>query len=88
MATTQEFMAQCYKCNSVEVAEEFQRCPSCEQTHKELAKKLDSKPRVKVKKVKEELFPIYEVKQGIKVTTWIDRSDAAAMGIKLPLNNK
>ncbi len=77
-------MAQCYKCNSVEVSEEFQRCPSCQQTHQELATKLDSQPRKKVEKVREELFPIKEVKQGIQVTTWISREDAVNMGIKLP----
>ena len=76
-------MAQCYKCNTESVQEEFQRCPSCEKDHQELCKMLDSKPRVKEKKVKEELFPIKEVKGGIPVTTWISREDAANMGINL-----
>lgn len=77
-------MATCYRCNEKEVSEEFQRCDSCEVSHQELAKKLDSKPRVKEKKVREELFPVVEIKGGIKVTTWIDRNDAMAMGVELP----
>lgn len=76
-------MATCYKCNKNEVSEEFQYCPSCEVSHKELCAKLDSKPRVKEKKVKEKLYPIKEMKGGILVTTFIDRNDAAIMGIKL-----
>ena len=74
----------CYKCNSAEVIEEFTRCASCEQQHKDLCAKLDARPKTHIKPVKEELFPVVEVKNGIKVTTWIDRSDAANMGIKLP----
>ena len=76
-------MATCYKCNSVQVAEEYQRCASCQKSHAELCAELDSRPRVKEKKVKEELFPIKEMKQGIQVTTWISREDAFNMGIKL-----
>ena len=74
----------CYKCNTNQVSEEYQRCSDCEKTHQEFAKELDARPRTKVKKVKEELFPIKEIKGGIEVTTWIDRQDAANMGIKLP----
>ena len=37
-----------------------------------------------VERIKEKLFPIKEIKQGIEVTTWISREDAANMGIKLP----
>ena len=77
-------MPNCYKCGEKEVQEEFQRCPSCELSHQELVKKLDSKPKTIEKKVKEELFPIKEMKGGILVTTWISREDAANMGIKLP----
>lgn len=77
-------MANCYQCEVNEVPEEFDRCPSCKISHQELIKKLDSKPRVKEKKVKEELFPIKEMKGGIPVTTWISREDAANMGITLP----
>ena len=77
-------MAQlCYKCNSVPVEEEFARCPSCETTHQQLVKKLDSKPRVIEKKVKEQLFPIKEMKQGIQVTTWVDRETARINGMKI-----
>ena len=74
----------CYKCNSVEVNEEFSRCSSCEQTHKALCAELDARPKVITKKVKEELFPFVGMKQGIKVTTWISRADAMIMGLKLP----
>ena len=73
----------CFKCNSVPVAEEYSRCSSCEQSHKELCAQLDSRPRVKEKKVKEKLYPIKEVKGGIQITTWISREDARNMGIKL-----
>ena len=77
-------MAQlCYKCNINEVSEEFQFCPSCETSHQQLARQLDSKPKNKEKKVKEQLFPIKEMKQGIQVTTWISREDAYNMGIKV-----
>ncbi len=81
-------MSQCYKCNSVQVAEEYQRCPSCEKSHQELVRQLDARPRVKEKKVREKLYPIKEMKQGIQVTTWIDKSDAINMGIKLPLEKE
>ena len=77
-------MANCYKCNQTEVAEEFLRCEPCEADHRKLCAKLDARPKQIIKKVKEELFPIKEMKQGIQVTTWISREDAANMGIKLP----
>lgn len=73
----------CYQCNTVEVSEEFQRCPPCQLSHAELAKKLDAQPKHYEKPVKEKLYPIREVKQGVQVTTWIDRNDAVAMGIKV-----
>ena len=76
---------QCYKCNKVSVENEFERCSACEADHKKLCAELDARPRIKEKKVKEELFPIYEIKGGINVTTYIDREDARNMGIKLPL---
>ena len=72
----------CYKCNKSEVAEEFERCPSCELSHKELCVKLDARPKVIEKKVKEELMGIKEIKQGINITTYISREDAANMGIQ------
>ena len=73
----------CYKCGVNPVNEEFQRCSSCEASHQELAKKLDSKPRVKEKKVKEQLFPIVQMKNGIKVTTWVDKETARINGMKI-----
>ena len=66
------------------VSEEYARCTLCDAEHKKLCASLDAKPRVKEKKVKEELFAIKEVKQGIPITTWISREDARNMGIKLP----
>ena len=74
---------QCYKCNKVSVENEFERCSACEADHKKLCAELDARPRIKEKKVKEELFPRKSIKQGIEVTTWISREDAAAMGMKL-----
>ena len=79
-------MAQCYKCGEQEVSEEFERCPACTISHKELCEKLDARPKVIEKKVREELMAIKEVKQGIPVTTYIDRQDAANMGIQFILN--
>ena len=79
-------MAQCYKCGKQEVSEEYARCEPCEISHKELCKELDARPKVIEKKVKEELMAIREVKQGINVTTFIDRNDAANMGIEFRLN--
>ena len=73
----------CYKCGEQDVKDEFERCPACQISHQELCAKLDAKPRIIEKKVKEELFPIREVKQGIKITTWISREDAFNMGIKI-----
>lgn len=75
---------QCYKCSKVTVEDEFARCELCEVEHKKLCADLDAKPRTKEKKVKEQLFAIKEIKQGIQVTTYIDRNDARNMGIKLP----
>ena len=76
---------QCYKCNSVEVAEEFDRCPSCEISHKELCAKLDARPKVeREKKVREKLYSWKEMKQGIEVTNYITYEEAKIMGIKLP----
>ena len=77
-------MAQCYKCNKVAVSEEYARCASCEADHKKLCAELDAKPRTREKPVREKLYPIKEMKQGIQVTTWISREDARNMGIKLP----
>ena len=74
---------QCFKCKAP-VAEEFTRCTSCEVEHKKLCASLDAKPRVVEKKVKEKLYPIKEIKQGIQVTTWISAEDARNMGINLP----
>ena len=76
-------MPACYKCNINEVSEEFTRCPACEASHKELCAKLDAKPRVKEKKVREELFPIKRMRGGIQCTDWISREDAFNMGIKI-----
>jgi len=76
----------CTQCGKVEVAEEYTRCEPCAAAHKELCAKLDARPKQHTKKVKEELFPIYEIKQGIKVTVWVDRETAMINGIKLPEN--
>ena len=75
-------MASCYKCGKSEVAEEFTRCSPCEAAHKALCAELDARPKNHIKPVKEELMAIKEVKQGILVTTYIDRQDAANMGIQ------
>ena len=76
-------MSNCYKCNKEPVKEEFERCGECETTHKELALQLDARPKTREIKVKEKLYPIKEVKQGIQVTTWISQEDARNMGIKI-----
>jgi len=73
----------CFKCKAP-VQEEFTRCSPCEAEHKKLCVSLDAKPRVVEKRVKEKLYPIKEMKQGIQVTTYIDAEDARNMGIKLP----
>ena len=78
-------MPTCYRCKKNNVSEEFTRCVPCEQSHKELCAQLDAQPRTKEKKVKEKLYPIQEIKQGIKITTWISAEDAHNMGIKLPI---
>ena len=74
-------MAKCYKCGKQEVSEEYARCEPCEISHKELCKELDARPKQHIKPIKEELMAIKEVKQGINVTTFIDRNDAANMNI-------
>lgn len=74
---------QCYKCKQVSVPEEFTRCPSCETAHKALAQQLDSRPKVIEKKPKEKLYAIKQMKNGVLVTTYIDRNDAFNMGIKV-----
>lgn len=77
----------CYSCNKVEVKEEYDRCPACAMTHKELCARLDARPKKVVEKVRTELMGIKETKQGIQVTTYIDREDAANMGIKFVPSN-
>ena len=79
-------MANCYKCNKEPVKEEFERCGACETTHKELATQLDARPKTQEIKVKEKLYPIKEVKNGVQVTTWISQEDAMNMGIKINEN--
>ena len=75
----------CYKCNSVDVEEEFSRCSSCEVAHKELCAKLDTRPKVeREKKVREKLYSWKEVKQGVEVTNYISYEEAKIMGIRLP----
>ena len=74
----------CYRCNAATVQEEYQRCVPCQVAHKELCAKLDARPKQKVEKVREQLFPIKEVRDGIEKTMWIDRQSAQLMGIKLP----
>lgn len=76
-------MILCFKCNSVEVQEEFQRCPSCEVSHQELVKQLDSRPKIQEKKVKEKLYPVKEMKGGVQVTTWVDAETAQINGMKV-----
>ena len=73
----------CYKCNVSPVEEEFTRCPSCETSHQQLARQLDSRPKHIEKKVKEQLFPIKRMRQGIACTDWISREDAFNMGIQV-----
>ena len=78
-------MANCYKCNQVEVAEEFSRCSLCEIQHKKLWAELDARPKVeREKKVREKLYSWKEMKQGIEVTNYISYEEAKIMGIKLP----
>lgn len=76
-------MASCYKCNSVEVQEEYQRCAPCQKEHEELCAKLDARPRQKVEKVREKLYPLKEVRDGVEKTMWIDKESARVMGIKV-----
>ena len=66
------------------VEEEYQRCLNCETKHKELCAKLDARPRQKVEKVREQLYPIKEVRDGVEKTMWIDKESARIMGVKLP----
>ena len=77
-------MAQCYQCGKSEVTEEFTRCVPCEVSHKELCAKLDARPKIHEKKVKEKLYSWKEMKQGIEVTNYISYEEAAIMGIRLP----
>ena len=74
----------CYKCNSVDVEEEFSRCPPCEAAHRELCAKLDAQPKHHEVKVREKLHSWKEMKQGIEVTNYISRSEAEIMGMRLP----
>ncbi|MEK6880165.1 MAG: hypothetical protein AABY22_11175 [Nanoarchaeota archaeon] len=77
-------MAHCIQCNRVEIVEEYTRCTSCETEHKRLCAELDAKPKQYEAKVKEKLFPVKKIMQGVEVTTWISREDAALFKIKLP----
>lgn len=77
-------MAQCYQCSKVEVAEEFLRCPPCEAEHKKLCAELDAKPKVHIEKVKEELIGFKSMRQGVEVTTYMNREEAGLLGLKIP----
>ena len=77
-------MAQCYRCNQTEVAEEFDRCSTCEVEHKKLCAQLDTRPKYHEVKVKEKLYSWKEMKQGVEVTNYISYDEAKIMGIKLP----
>ena len=74
----------CYKCNKVEVQEEYQRCPACALTHAELCAKLDAVPRQKVEKVREKFYPVISMKGGVEFTDWYTRQEMAIFGIKIP----
>mgnify|MGYP001612867028 FL=1 len=50
--------------------------------HKKLCEELDARPKQHIEKVKVKLMAIKETKQGILVTTYIDREDARNMGIE------
>ena len=76
-------MTNCFQCNKAEVQDEFQRCESCSQAHKELCAKLDAVPKKKIEKVREELFEIKSMKRGVEFTDIISRQDAMALGISL-----
>lgn len=76
-------MYNCYKCNTTEVTEEFQRCAVCQKEHEELCKKLDARPIQKREKVREELFAIKSIRRGVEFTDLVTRQDAMALGIKL-----
>lgn len=73
----------CYQCNVNPVSEEFQRCVTCQKSHQQLIEKLDSKPKIKEKKVKEKLYILKEKKQGIEVMTYMSEEDARANGIDI-----
>ena len=73
----------CFQCNKATVENEFERCPSCKLSHKELCAKLDAVPRKKVEKVREELFEIKSMRRGVEFTDIISRQDAMALGINL-----
>ena len=78
-------MNQCYKCHNVPVENEFDRCPSCEVSHKELCAKLDARPKQEIeKKPKEKFYSWKEMKQGVVVTNYIAYDEAKNMGIRLP----
>ena len=78
-------MFQCYSCSKAEVPEEFARCKDCDMAHKRLCEQLDSRPKNTEKKIKEELFPIKEIKQDVQVTTWMSREDLINNGMKVPV---
>ena len=82
----------CIQCSIVPVTEEYTRCGDCGKAHSELAKKLDSRPIVKEKRVKEVLIPIVTKKKvqypdgvrEIDYTTYYTRQEAEFWGLKIP----
>lgn len=74
----------CYKCGKELVSEEYARCPSCQKEHEKLCAELDARPKTFEKRVKEKLYPIKEIKQGVQVTTWVDAETAKINGMKIP----
>ena len=77
-------MNKCYKCGESDVQEEFTRCPACEAEHKKLCAELDAKPKAHVEKVKEELIGFKSMRQGVEVTTFMNREEARLLGLKIP----
>lgn len=83
----------CISCSN-EVSEEYARCAACKQAHKELADRLDARPKPE-KKPKERLIAIVTQKKvsypdGMKIIPFTDyytEEQCRLLGIKIPDDN-
>lgn len=72
----------CIKCQAP-VEGEYERCDSCKTEHQKLCERLDATPRPIVEKKPVEWVKRSDIKDGVVVTTYMTREEAALMGVRV-----